>query len=295
MCNNDNTVIYEYINKKIQVCENFIIPRVSGIENNIAVLSKLFFDNNASSPEIIAYIKRALPLMKNNAGIKISGSDSLIAYSNKYLEAFDLCEIFGAWESWGKHMIEISRSYPYILEKYGRKDHFLSHSINVFINIYSDNIWTTAMRGKRILIISAFSESVKEKIPIREKIYGVDLFPGCDITTITPPQTHAGNDSREFTVELDEFYEKLEKIKDTYDIALVSAGGYSNLICCHIFKTGKSAVYVGGGLQMFFGIFGEKWLKEMPDIINLYLNEHWSRPKERERPKNYKSIENGCF
>jgi hypothetical protein len=32
------------------------------------------------------------------------------------------------------------------------------------------------MRGKRILVISAFAESIAEN-PIREKIYGVDLFP----------------------------------------------------------------------------------------------------------------------
>jgi hypothetical protein len=44
-----------------------------------------------------------------------------------------------------------------------------------------------------------------EKIPIREKIYGVDLFPECTITTIRPPQTHASNDAREFSVELAEF------------------------------------------------------------------------------------------
>jgi hypothetical protein len=43
------------------------------------------------------------------------------------------------------------------------------------------------MRGKRILVISAFAESIAEKIPIREKIYGVDLFPECTITTIRPP------------------------------------------------------------------------------------------------------------
>jgi hypothetical protein len=60
------------------------------------------------------------------------------------------------------------------------------------------------MRGKRILVISAFAESIAEKIPIREKIYGVDLFPECTITTIRP-LPHASNDAREFSVELAEF------------------------------------------------------------------------------------------
>ena len=64
-------------------------------------------------------------------------------------------------------------------------------------------------REKRVLIISAFEESIKEKIPIRKEIYGVDLFPGCEITTIKPPQTQGTEDSEEFDVEIEKFFTKL--------------------------------------------------------------------------------------
>jgi hypothetical protein len=40
-----------------------------------------------------------MPVMKKNAGIKISGADSLVEYSEKYLEAFELCELFGGWST----------------------------------------------------------------------------------------------------------------------------------------------------------------------------------------------------
>lgn len=295
MCMNDNTVLYEYIKKKMDSGKNFIIPRVSGVENNVAVLAKQYFIDRNMNPEIANYLNLLIPTMKNNAGIKISSEKSLIEYSNRYLEAFELCELFGGWEEWGGYINGIRYSYSYIMEKYGHKDYFLAYSIDVFTTINFPNIWTTAMRGKRILIISAFSESINEKIPIREKIYGVDLFPDCIITTIQPPQTHASNNSREFNIELDEFLQSLDKIKDTYDIALVSSGGYANLICCHIFKSGNSSIYVGGVLQMFFGVLGGRWLNETPDVVRLYLNEYWSRPKESERPKDYKNIENGCY
>jgi hypothetical protein len=46
---------------------------------------------------------------------------------------------------------------------------------------------------------------------------------------------------------------------------------------------------------MLFGVLGARWLKETPDAVRLYLNEHWSRPKESERPRDYKNIENGCY
>ena len=151
------------------------------------------------------------------------------------------------------------------------------------------------MRGKRILMISPFETSIQEKIPIREKIYGIDLFPECEILTIKPPQTQAGEDSREFDLELADFTKKLDEIKDTYDVALVSAGGYGNPICSHIFASGKSAVYVGGVLQMYWGILGSRWLKERPDAVRLFLNEHWSRPKIEERPKGCENVEKGCY
>jgi hypothetical protein len=39
----DNAVIYDYIKRKVDAGENFIIPRISGIENNVAVLTKQYF------------------------------------------------------------------------------------------------------------------------------------------------------------------------------------------------------------------------------------------------------------
>ena len=85
-------------------------------------------------------------------------------------------------------------------------------------------------------------------------------------------------------------------LKDSYDVALVSCGGYGNLVCNYIFeKHRKSAVYVGGVLQMYFGVLGNRWLKERPDVVRLFLNEHWSRPKTTERPRNSDSIEGGCY
>ena len=42
-----------------------------------------------------------------------------------------------------------------------------------------------------------------------------------------------------------------------FDIALLGCGGYG-LPLCHFIKTklNKSAIYIGGGLQLLFGVFG---------------------------------------
>jgi hypothetical protein len=46
---------------------------------------------------------------------------------------------------------------------------------------------------------------------------------------------------------------------------------------------------------MYWGILGARWFKDRPDIIRLFLNKSWTRPKESEKPANYKGIENGCY
>ena len=105
----------------------------------------------------------------------------------------------------------------------------------------------------------------------------MDLFPNCEIITIKPPQTQGNEPSEEFNIEFEKFTIELDKIKDEYDIALVSCGGYGSLVCAHIYKSGKSAIYVGGVLQMYWGILGNRWFKDRPDIIRLFLNKYWTK------------------
>jgi hypothetical protein len=113
---------------------------------------------------------------------------------------------------------------------------------------------------------------------------------------IVPPMTQAGDPAREFDVELADFYRRLDQLKDKYDIALVSCGGYGNLVCNYIFETHrKSAVYVGGVLQMYFGVLGGRWLKDRADVVRLFLNEHCARTKLTERPKDCDAVESGCY
>ena len=66
------------------------------------------------------------------------------------------------------------------------------------------------LKGKKILIISPFVESFKEKEKIREHIYGVDLFPDCEFIYLKPPQTQGQVDSLPFDHELIKLIKKEE-------------------------------------------------------------------------------------
>jgi len=292
----DNVMLHDYVKKKLDKGKHFIIPRIAGIENNFAIFGEICKLNNGRvDPQIGNYFNKVVPAMKNNAGIKITSLESIYQYSDRYVKALDNSELIGGWELYGNYYPHIRDSYDYVRRKYKQKYFFWTFAFDIFHYI-QELPWTHALRGKRLLIVSAFEESIKEMLPNHAKIYGVDLFPGCTITTIRPPQTQGAEESREFSVELDEFCLRLDAIKDTYDVALVSCGGYGNLVCNHIYeKNGRSAIYVGGVLQMYFGILGERWLRERSDIVTLYKNEYWTRPKESEKPKNYQAVEGSCY
>jgi len=292
---NDEAILHDYIATKLAKNEPFIIPRIAGIENNFAVFAHIKRQTNTT--DVDQYFQQVAPAMKNNAGIYLPNMNSIMRYSELYLKAFENCELMGAWEPQGNYIQHIAQSHDFMRNSFQGKQPFWVFALDIFHYIYDPKVWTKSLRGKRILIISSFVESIKEKIPLRQKLYdGVDLFPECTFVYMKPPMTQAGEPSREFEVELNDFTRKLDTIQGDYDVALVSCGGYGNLVCNHIYeKHRKSAVYVGGVLQMYFGILGGRWLKERADVVRLFLNEHWSRPKTTERPVNCEQVEGGCY
>lgn len=286
----ENDRLYKYISDKITKKNTFIIPRIAGIENQLAYYGVLAKHNNNFEPNAFDKIQK---VMKNNAGIKLSNMNSIIKYSQLYLESFHYCDMFFDWEPCGNVAKWIMDSLMFMHVNFN-KNRIWALTLDIF-NYIQVRPWTHAFRGKRILIISAFVDSIKEKISKREKIYGIDLFPECEFVFIKPPQTQGENPSREFYIELNEFVDNIKQISGQFDIALVSCGGYGNLVCSEIYKIGKSALYIGGVLQMYFGIYGSRWERERADILSLYKNEHWSRPKENERPEGFKNVEASCY
>lgn len=293
--NNENNKLTSYIKRKIENNEKFIIPRIAGIENDCAFIGQVIMSNNNNiDANLLKTINEKIcPTMKRNAGIHLPDINTFLAYSRSYCQAFLNSEIYLDWEPWGPVYQAISKSHDFIVNKIQR-DKVWAYTMDIFHFIHT-NPWTHTLRGKRLLIISPFVYSIKEKIEIREKIYGIDLFPECKFVLLQPPQTQGTNPSRPFNIELENMVKFIDNIKDQFDIALVSCGGYGNLVCNQIFNMGKSAIYVGGVLQMYFGIYGGRWLKERSDILRIFMNEYWSRPKEEEKPNGSELIEKGCY
>ncbi len=287
----DNDFLYNYLREKIENNKNFIIPRVAGQENIIAYDVRL-------CKEVTDHRRK---VMKSNAGVLLTNEKSCEKYSKRYIKSFRNCDMYFGWSKKKMDNVYdgIRESHEFIDNNLcnGKKKLWAESALEIYNYINYPNPWTMAFKGKRILVISSFIESIKEKIEIREKLYGIDLFPECTFVFIKPPSLAGDNPSEDWLVEYNKFCLELDTIKDIYDVALVSCGGLGNLVCNHIYEHHhKSAIYVGGVLSVWFGVYNKRTLDEKAPILRLYLNEYWSRPKITERPLGWEKIENGgCY
>ena len=105
------------------------------------------------------------------------------------------------------------------------------------------------------------------------------------------PLTLAGNKIHESWKET---YDMItNEIKDIeFDIALLSCGGYGAPLSNFIYEElNKTAIYIGGGLQILFGIRGKRW--DNRDDFKPLFNQHWIYPTNE--PNNNHLVENGCY
>ena len=143
MVYNDNQKLIDYLNKKIKNNENFVIPRIAGVENNVVHVMynlnqkvenrfyDIYMNNNKTIKQSelkvlenalhFSGIKNFLKVMKNNAGILIGGAEALTKYTFNYLKAFDNSDIYLGWEKWGNVYKYIVDSHNFIDQKYKKK------------------------------------------------------------------------------------------------------------------------------------------------------------------------------
>lgn len=261
----------------LQSSAPILIPRIAGVENN------LVFANDTPT------LEQLLLPMKRNAGIQFTSMESIQHYKQWYLSAFEKCTLYAAWEPWGDVYKFISESHNEIEVAY-KKPMIWAFAFDIFHYIHV-RPWTHALANKRILIISSFIDSIQKQPPA----YSVDLFPNCTFVYLKPPQTNGSNLSLDWSFEFNQFCAKIKELEHEFDVALCSCGGYGNPVCSYIYSLNKTAIYVGGVLQMYFGIYGNRWLKERKEIMKLYMTQDWKRPSDNEKPQNHNSIESGCY
>lgn len=159
-----------------------------------------------------------------------------------------------------------------------------------------DNPWSAALKGKKVLVIHPFEDSIINQYKNHDKLFSNHLIlPDFELKTLKAVQT-AGNQTDD---RFKNWFEALEWMcgeceKTDFDIALVGCGAYGFPLAAHIKKIGKQAVHFGGSLQILFGIKGRRWDELVPDVVAMY-NDYWHYPMDSETPKGHEGVEGGTY
>jgi hypothetical protein len=272
-----------YIKGIIESNTPFFIGRIAGCELKVA-----YFYQKGDILDVVDELKE----LENNAGIYTKNSDSLAEYTSRLIQSYEHCTVIAEWPISGKVFTHTGSGQEFISIRTPMTPKIDARALEPY---YFEDSWMPALKGKRILIVHPFSKTFAKQVPNLKKVFPKKAwFEDCDLQFIQPPLTLAGNhDDRDWQDHLQPFLESLRGLKE-FDIALVAAGGYGMLISDFIFiQLGKSVMYVGGALQIFFGVIGKRWFKNK-EILKM-TNDDWIRPLTDDKPSNFTRVEKGCY
>ena len=155
--------------------------------------------------------------------------------------------------------------------------------------------WTSALKGKKVLVIHPFDVSINEQYQKREKLFSdINVLPEFELKTLKAVQTIAGEKDDRFGTWFDALqYMYEEAMKIDFDIAIIGCGAYGFPLAAKLKKAGKQAIHMGGVTQILFGIKGRRWVDN--PRCGIQFNDAWIYPKENETPKNATNVENHCY
>ena len=241
----------------------------------------------------VAYLHPEL-LTLYNAGIytKNKNLQKMELFCHYYNAGIKNCDLLA---SFTEYILEIQRFFS---KSYNIKQ-IHSRSIEPFHIIQENEIpWTHYLKNKKILIINPFTDSFKKQIKNNFQMFKnkTMFLDDQEFIFYKSYQTIAGNHIHNDWFET--FQIMCNDIKDIdFDIALLGCGGYG-LPLCNFIKTklNKSAIYIGGGLQLMFGVMGKRW--ENIPLWKKIISENncnFIKPSNDEICNNLNNIENGCY
>lgn len=261
----------------------------SGTPYMVARFGNVELENTGKSELKINYrLQRSFNTLCTNAGFFPNDISLLPTFSKLMCESMSFCDLQGVWY------------LPF--EDYYLKSGCLNPDLITEVRYlepwFADEPWTYALAGKRVLVIHPFNELIKEQYAKREQLFPQkNILPEFKLITLKAVQTIAGSKDKRFDNWFDALnYMCNETDKIDFDIAIIGCGAYGYPLAAHIKRSGKIAVHLGGVTQALFGIKGKRWdVDPLDDTVRNLYNEYWVYPGNREKPKEFKKIENGCY
>ncbi len=159
-----------------------------------------------------------------------------------------------------------------------------------------ENPWTEALEGKKVLVVSPFAELIESQYEKhREQLFkNRKILPLFQLETLQSVWAFGVAKDARFK-DWVEAYEYLyrEIMKKDFDIALLGCGPFGIWLAPRIKQAGKSAIQIGGALQILFGIKGKRW--ENQEAFQQMFNEYWVYPENPQSEIDLSKVDDGCY
>lgn len=269
--------INEYISKLILSKMPFCVGRIGATEQ---------FCFNCFEFKRLKNQKKAIEQLCHWSGFFPEEVEKGIDFSQLMRQSYKDIDVLGVWNL---------PAEDYCINKYMSEDIRLTY-ITSLQPWRSINAWSKALKGKTVLVIHPFEQSIQQQYcNNRKQIFsGTDILPEFQLKTLKAVQTIAGVKDLRFNTWFDALdYQTTEIERIEFDIAILGCGAYGLPLACRIKNMGKQAIHLGGVTQLLFGIMGERWVEE--PCINQFVNQYWIRPSLNEQVPNTDIVEGSCY
>ena len=277
----------DYLYARIMSGEPFLACRFGNTELQ-TVVGNLKVKILGHSREADEYLNKWFTRLGNGAGFFPVDYLYLDRFCNCILDAAANADLLAMW-----HL----NMEDFVIEEYA-PDVDLTFLFRLEPWLARKNPWSAALRGKKVLVIHPFEDTIRSQYRNREKIFpGTDILPEFELKTLKAVQTIAGERDERFSnwfEALDYMFEAAMKID--FDIAIVGCGAYGMPLAAKIKKAGKQAIHLGGATQLLFGIKGKRWEENTAfAYVQKFFNDAWVYPSDEDKPKAANKVEGGCY
>lgn len=236
----------------------------------------------------VKYPSHLSECLVNNAGLFNASKEVIEDFAELYLDSAEELDLIGRhWNGMEDYVIEAYAAGAAITKLF-------------WIEPWSapKNPWSAALKGKKVLVIHPFTETIKAQYKKREELYpGTDILPEFELKTLKAVQTIAGEKDDRFETWFDALeWMYQEAMKIDFDVAIIGCGAYGFPLAAKLKTAGKQAIHLGGATQLLFGIKGKRWDTEPAfEYVRKWYNDAWVYPSEADKPKQAKRVEDGCY
>jgi len=156
--------------------------------------------------------------------------------------------------------------------------------------------WSDTLADRIVGVVSPHYQEIRQQYSRRESLFSSDfvVLPTFKLVAIGTPLTHGLNlSTMNWSQHLRRLIRTAQSTLSGADVVLVSAGSYGVPLAHALAKDGTPAIYMGGCLQLLFGIDGARW--ENDSDIGQIRTKSWIKGARHAAPLGRKLIEGGAY